>query len=41
MTSLPESLQGTYGTKDWKKGDACLVLDIDGTKVTTVLHDAV
>ena len=40
MTSLPDSLQGTYGTKSWTKGDACLVLDIEGTKVTTTLRDA-
>ena len=40
MSNLPEELQGTYGTKDWKKGDACLVLKIDGTSVSTTLHDA-
>ena len=39
-TPLPDSLQGTYGTKGWKKGDACLVLEIEGTTVTTTLRDA-
>ena len=39
-TPLPDSLQGTYGTKGWTKGAACLVLDIEGTAVTTTLRDA-
>ena len=39
MPNLPDALQGTYVTKGWTKGEPCLVLDIEGTTVTTTLDD--